>query len=1011
MAGASMSAALRQVDRLFREGTLVALTDQELLGRFLDHGDEDAFTALVARHGSMVLRICLDVLRDPADAEDTFQATFLTLVRRAGSIRGRNCVGGWLHRVARRCALRANADARRRRRRERIAAASAPAISVSPIGASLDRAELGRALSVEIERLPEPYRNAVLLCLQEGLPQSEVAGRLRVSEGVIRGRLARAGSMLRERLTRRGVTPGQSAGTRSPITPAAWIEAVRAAARGATARRAVFAGSAGALGRLSAAVLIVACLLALATGLRRTTTPPFAPPPPDLRLPAGTPPVQQQGVTAGPPVRAKPETKFGRTIILRGKVFGPGGGPVGGARLFLVADAWADPVERGTSGVDGSYRLALPEETFRHNFDSGSASPRVQVALIAVTQGLGAGWVNLEAIPRDGKPAMQSEYAHDFHLPTDLPIAGRVVDARGRPVAGAAVAVDGIKAVIDGRWGPILASLKALDTGPLVASASNPNNWSYPMNRSAWQVIAPAATDADGRFRIVGVGSNRAIGLRVTGPGVRPIAVTVLTRDDVAEAARAFRVRYARTHEVFDPFPTIEVDAARTVAGIVRDARSGEPIPGVGVGIWTRHNGSGHSAADAHGRYRAVRSDSERSIWVYAYTYARADLSERYLGAARRFSDVNGLGEIVANFDIQRAVLGTGRVLESGTRRPIVAAPRHYCHDEGAGPLRAGFVRYFPLSSNTALRGTPTGIYFEGLPTGEALGSGAEIGGDGRFRIAVPPGPGVLLVEAKPGLPMSYDQQSPWKDRDGLHRLFPYAPLSARLKNDGAPDGDSGSLPGFAGPIPIATYHTYRVINPPADATTVDVEIAVPRAPSRLLRFVGPGGRPISGVMVSGLLAPPLPTVDLIGSEAEVLALDASKPREVIALSNDGMYYTRTFVRAADSQPRSIRLEPSGSVSGRLLDASTGRPLAGYRALFTDQFENNRVPRMAEPGTTDAEGRFAIRGLIPGLRASIAFDLPFGTGPLHRPESVQNLVLRTGETRDLGNLRVPARRP
>src|SRR5437588_12375729 len=106
MAGASMRAALQQVDRLFREGTLAALTDDGLLGRFLDQGDEDAFAALVARHGPMVLRACLEVLRDPADAEDAFQATFLTLVRRAGSIRGRDSLGGWLRRVARRCPFR-----------------------------------------------------------------------------------------------------------------------------------------------------------------------------------------------------------------------------------------------------------------------------------------------------------------------------------------------------------------------------------------------------------------------------------------------------------------------------------------------------------------------------------------------------------------------------------------------------------------------------------------------------------------------------------------------------------------------------------------------------------------------------------------------------------------------------------------------------------------------------------------------------------------------------------------
>src|SRR3954453_23888841 len=132
MPSTSMTAALQQVARLLREGTLTTLPDDRLLDRFLDQEDEDAFAALVARHGPMVLRACLDVLRDPSDAEDAFQAAFLTLVRRAGSIRGRDSLGGWLRRVARRCAFRVNADALRRRRRQQIAVPSPPPASGSP---------------------------------------------------------------------------------------------------------------------------------------------------------------------------------------------------------------------------------------------------------------------------------------------------------------------------------------------------------------------------------------------------------------------------------------------------------------------------------------------------------------------------------------------------------------------------------------------------------------------------------------------------------------------------------------------------------------------------------------------------------------------------------------------------------------------------------------------------------------------------------------------------------------
>ena len=68
-----------------------------------------------------------------------------------------------------------------------------------------------------------------------------------------------------------------------------------------------------------------------------------------------------------------------------------------------------------------------------------------------------------------------------------------------------------------------------------------------------------------------------------------------------------------------------------------------------------------------------------------------------------------------------------------------------------------------------------------------------------------------------------------WNESDGLHRLFPYTPLAARAKDDGAPGTDPQSFPGFTGPIPLANYHAYRVINPPADAKTLDLTLFVRR--------------------------------------------------------------------------------------------------------------------------------------------------------------------------------------
>src|SRR5947208_4899411 len=118
MTGGRSGLLLRHL-RVLATGRTGALPDRQLLERFATQRDEAAFAALVKRHGPMVLRVCRRVLQDGHAAEDAFQATFLVLVRKAGSLRQRELVGNWLYGVAYRVAARARVEAARRRDRER----------------------------------------------------------------------------------------------------------------------------------------------------------------------------------------------------------------------------------------------------------------------------------------------------------------------------------------------------------------------------------------------------------------------------------------------------------------------------------------------------------------------------------------------------------------------------------------------------------------------------------------------------------------------------------------------------------------------------------------------------------------------------------------------------------------------------------------------------------------------------------------------------------------------------
>src|SRR5262249_55443694 len=121
MATTPLDAVLQSLRRSWLGRDEAGLTDGELLERFLAPGDEAAFAARVRRHGPMVLGVCRRVLRNEADAEDAFQATFLVLVRKAAAIRPRGLVGNWLYGVAHTTALKARAMNARRSARERQA--------------------------------------------------------------------------------------------------------------------------------------------------------------------------------------------------------------------------------------------------------------------------------------------------------------------------------------------------------------------------------------------------------------------------------------------------------------------------------------------------------------------------------------------------------------------------------------------------------------------------------------------------------------------------------------------------------------------------------------------------------------------------------------------------------------------------------------------------------------------------------------------------------------------------
>ena len=173
--------------------------DSELVEQALNAQNEGAFQTIINRHGAMVYQVCWRVSQHTQDAEDAFQTTFLVLARKLGTLRKRTSLASWLHGVAHRVALKARDQSDARRQRERRAAVP----ESRPDDITLR--EACSVLDAELSKLPEKWRQPLILCYLEGRTQDEAAEQLGCSPRTVRRRLEEAKNTLSNRLNEQGI--------------------------------------------------------------------------------------------------------------------------------------------------------------------------------------------------------------------------------------------------------------------------------------------------------------------------------------------------------------------------------------------------------------------------------------------------------------------------------------------------------------------------------------------------------------------------------------------------------------------------------------------------------------------------------------------------------------------------------------------------------------------------------------------------------------------------------------
>jgi RNA polymerase sigma factor (sigma-70 family) len=539
----NVGASLRTI---FSIGTMSGLTDGQLLERFAEGQgrmpeSEAAFTALVERHGPMVLGACRAVLGNRHDAEDACQATFLVLVQRAGLIRRRDSVASWLYGVARRVALRARRAAARRReleRRRRARFGVAERVSQPP-------AELWPELYEELDRLPEPFRAAVVLCDLEGRSYEQAAGILHCPVGTLQSRLGRGRERLRRRLERLGLAPatiltGPGAGPAAHLATVALspqlITSIARAAIDTMARRGITGAThslAGAEVRRQIMIRALTVLTAVVlTGLIAATTIGLA--------------LAGRNDDHREPQQSVEATQKADVGPIHVRVVDDKGAIAPGASIDV--HTWIQPVRSFPTDAQG--RGAIPRDAIGD-----------YAVLVARRAGESLAWAALGGGRSDRRAGTEKDPILMKLLRLAHRVEGTVVDQAGKPIAGVEVNVTSFPYPIDGTL--------------------------HFMIEKTDRLLAPAITDDTGRFVLL-LPEGVNAGLRASHP--RYFGPRKSAKADSA---------------VLDP---LILEPGGGIAGTVTDA-TGRPVEGVRLGAQLLEHrvrilgGYGEGVSDKLGRF------------------------------------------------------------------------------------------------------------------------------------------------------------------------------------------------------------------------------------------------------------------------------------------------------------------------------------------------------------------------------------------------------------------------
>jgi RNA polymerase sigma factor (sigma-70 family) len=954
----SLQAVVREIRHLATVPKAKDRTDGDLLRTFLSDNDQPAFTELVRRHAPMVLSVCRRVLYNAQDAEDAFQAAFLLLARQAASIRQTESLAGWLHGVAYRMATNARRAASRRRRHETQSTAVSPP---NPAWTVAWR-EVQAVLDEEIQRLPEVYRQPFVLCCLENRSCAETARQLGLKEGTVWSRVARARQKLQVRLTKRGVALTAVLGAAalsgntalSAVPPSLISSSIQAATHVAAAPTtvsglvspnvaALVEGGNRGMVLTKGKTLMLLLLTALGVGVAGASV---------LAQREGPPTPAKPRQETAPPNRPK-EPPVGRTgaVALRPQA------PLGeSGDTVTVAGRVLDPEGRSFAGaklllwLDYNVEKAIPPKVRATSGPDGSF--RITFAKHDILD-IEEPWINARAEPWRWAKIIAAARGYgcgwaDLGLQEKRELTLRLVQD-DVPIKGR---------VLDLQGRPIAGAHVWL---------KNIESWYRP----SWEGLSgELTTNQDGRFTLTGVGRERHVTLGIAGPSIELKSVELAAKPP------------AGGKPADGVYVEVVVGPSKPIEGTVRARDTGKPLAGVEVfSVPGTSNGAVYeyqgprTVTDRDGRYRLLGLPKAGQYNVLV----RPKPGQPYLTSSKLVADSEGLKPLTLNFDLRRGVPVRFRLIDKETCRVVrgsvqyTPAKTNPLWAEAVAPYRPGLI-------------LPPRVWFDSHTSDR----------DGFIQFVAYPGHGAIFASAGWGCPPYLKARLDPEDvKKG------YYPLGKGDPNNGFVDIVDG----------YRVVDTDRVDRP----LTFDIELTHGRALTGTLS--GPDAKPVTGAGAYGLTfdasasrpdmlrETPLAQQVLKTDAFTALGLYTREPRTLSFVHKDRKLVGYVVVHGTETGPLTVRLEPCGALTGRLVDAQ-GQPLKGVRLRL-------HYPELPRPGflyqdlefPTDEQGRFRVEWLLParphGL--SVVADAKLRI-TLAAPEKLKNLSVTAGEVKDLGDL-------